>query len=89
MVDRCLGIAYVKNQLVVNCITRGLIMMDIYGNVVQILKSITGSMQICTLDDKTIALFKPLSNKIECLDIPTSKKTYSSTRHGRCQMCNK
>jgi Holliday junction resolvase RusA-like endonuclease len=73
--DRCIGIAYVKNQLVVNCITRGLIIMDIYGNVAQILKSIARRMQICTLDDKTIVLFKPLSNKVECLDIPTSRKT--------------
>jgi hypothetical protein len=54
--DKCIGIAYVKNQLVVNCITRGLIIMDIYGKVAQILKSIAGNMQICTLDDKTIAL---------------------------------
>jgi hypothetical protein len=76
MQDKCIGIAYVKNQLVVNCITRGLIIMDISGKVTQILKSIAGSMQICTLDDKTIALFKPLSNSIECLDIPTSRKTY-------------
>ena len=75
MGDNCIGIAYIQNQLVVNCITRGLIIMDIYGKVAQILKSIAGSMQICTLDDKTIALFKPLSNKIECLDIPTSRKT--------------
>jgi hypothetical protein len=50
--------------------------MDIYGKVAQILKSIAGNMQICTLDDKTIALFNPLSNNIACLDIPTSRKTY-------------
>ena len=76
MRDKCIGIAYVKNQLVVNCITRGLIIMDIYGKVAHILKSSAANMQICTLDDKTIALFKPLSNNIECLDIPTSRKTY-------------
>ena len=75
MGDKCIGIAYVNNQLVVNCITRGLIIMDIYGNVARKLKSITGSIHICTLDDKTIVLFNQLSNKIECLDIPTSRKT--------------
>jgi len=75
MRDQCIGIAYVKNQLVVNCITRGLIIMDRSGNESQILKSIKGSMYICTLDKKTIVLFNPLSNKIECLDIPTSRKT--------------
>ena len=74
MGDTCIGIAYVKYQLVDNCITRGLIIMDRYGNESQILKSITGSMQICTLDNKTIILFNPLSNKSECLDIPTSRK---------------
>ena len=75
MGDKCIGIAYVKNQLVVNCITRGLIIMNRSGNVAQKLKSITGSMHICTLDDNTIVLFNQLSNKIECLDIPTSRKT--------------
>ena len=75
MRDQCIGIAYVKNQLVVNCITRGLIIMDRSGNESQILKTITGSMQICTLDNKTIVLLNPLSNTIECLDIPTSRKT--------------
>jgi hypothetical protein len=75
MGDTCIGIAYVKNQLVVNCITRGLIIMDRSGNVSQILKSITGSMQIYILDDKTIVLFNPLSDEIECLNIPTSRKT--------------
>ena len=75
MGDKCIGIAYVNNQLVVNCITRGLIIMDRSGNVSQILKSITGSMQIYILDDKTIVLFNPLSDEIECLDIPTSRKT--------------
>jgi hypothetical protein len=74
MGDTCIGIAYVKHQLVVNCITRGLIIMDRSGNESQILKSITGSMQICTLDNKTIVLFNPLSNTLECLDIPTSRK---------------
>jgi hypothetical protein len=49
--------------------------MDRSGNESQILKSITGSMQICTLDNKTIVLFNPLSNTLECLDIPTSRKT--------------
>jgi hypothetical protein len=75
MGDKCIGIAYVNNQLVVNCITRGLIIMDIYGNVARKLKSITGSIHICTLDDKTIVLFNQLTNKIECLDMPTSRKT--------------
>ena len=75
MGDTCIGIAYVNNQLVVNCITRGLIIMDRSGNVSQILKSITGSMQLYILDDKTIVLFNPLSDEIECLDIPTSRKT--------------
>lgn len=49
--------------------------MDIYGNVAQIFKSKTGSMHICTLDNKTIVLLNQLSNKIECLDMPTSRKT--------------
>ena len=75
MGDTCIRIAYVKNQLVVNCIARGLIIMDRSGNESQILKSITGSMQICTLDNTTIVLFNPVSNTIECLDIPTSRKT--------------
>jgi hypothetical protein len=75
MGDTCIGIAYVNNQLVVNCITRGLIIMDRSGYVSQILKSITGSMQLYILDDKTIVLFNPLSDEIECLDIPTSRKT--------------
>jgi hypothetical protein len=75
MRDKCIGIAYVTNRLVVNCITRGLIIMDRSGNESQILETITGSMQICTLDNKTIALLNPLSNTIECLDIPTSRKT--------------
>jgi hypothetical protein len=75
MGDTCIGITYVQNQLVVNCITRGLVIMDRSGNVSQILKSITGSMQIYILDDKTIVLFNPLSDEIECLDIPTSRKT--------------
>jgi hypothetical protein len=38
------------------------------------IQSITGSMQIYTLDNKTIVLFNPLSNEIDCLDIPTSRK---------------
>ena len=75
MQDKCIGIAYVNNQLFVNCITRGLIIMNRSGNIAQKLKSITGSMHICTLDDNTIVLFNQLSNKIECLDIPTSRKT--------------
>jgi hypothetical protein len=75
MQDKCIGIAYVNNQLFVNCITRGLIIMNRSGNIAQQLKSITGSMHICTLDDNTIVLFNQLSNKIECLDIPTSRKT--------------
>jgi hypothetical protein len=74
MRDKCIGIAYVNNQLVVNCITRGLIIMNRSGNVARKLKSITGSMQIYTLDNKTIVLFNPLSNEIDCLDIPTSRK---------------
>jgi hypothetical protein len=56
MGDTCIGIAYVNNQLVVNCIARGLIIMDIYGNVARKLKSITGSIHICTLDDKTYSI---------------------------------
>ena len=88
MRDKCIGIAYVKNQLVVNCITRGLIIMDIYGNVARKLKSITGSIHICTLDDKTIVLFNLLSKKIECLDMPTSRKTsyipIQDTRGPKC-----
>jgi hypothetical protein len=75
MQDKCIGIAYVNNQLFVNCITRGLIIMNRSGNIAQKLKSITGSMHISTLDDNTIVLFNQLSNKIECLDIPTSRKT--------------
>ena len=82
MGDTCIGIAYVNNQLVVNCVTRGLIIMDIYGNVARKLKSITGSIHICTLDDKTLVLFNQLSNTIECLDMPTSRKTSYIPIHG-------
>jgi hypothetical protein len=46
MGDTCIRIAYVKNQLVVNCIARGLIIIDRSGSESQILKSITGSMHI-------------------------------------------
>jgi hypothetical protein len=31
--DNCFGIAYVKKQLVVNCETRGIIVMDEYGKI--------------------------------------------------------
>ena len=62
--------------------------MDIYGNVERKLKSITGSIHICTLDDKTIVLFNLLSKKIECLDMPTSRKTsyipVQGTRGPKC-----
>jgi hypothetical protein len=49
MQDKCIGIAYVNNQLFVNCITRGLIIMNRSGNIAQKLKSITGSMHISHL----------------------------------------
>jgi len=62
--------------------------MDIYGNVARKLKSITGSIHICTLDDKTIVLSNQLSNTIECLDMPTSRKTsyipIQGTRGPKC-----
>jgi Holliday junction resolvase RusA-like endonuclease len=73
--DNCVGITYVKNQLVVNCETRGVIMMDVYGNITQILKSFTGRMQLCTVSDDTIALVYPHSNTIDFLNIKTSKKS--------------
>ena len=71
--DNCVGIAYVKKQLVVNCKTRGIIVMDGYGNITQKLKSFTGSMQLCTVNNHTIALVYPHSNTIEFLNIKTSQ----------------
>jgi len=71
--DNCVGIACVKKQLVVNCKTRGIIMMDGYGNITKKLKSFTGSMQLCTVNTDTIALVYPHSNTIDFLNIKTSK----------------
>jgi Holliday junction resolvase RusA-like endonuclease len=73
--DYCVGIACVKKQLVVNCKTRGIIVMDEYGNITQKLKSFTGRMQLCTLNNDTIALVYPQSNTIDVLNIKTSKKS--------------
>jgi hypothetical protein len=73
--DNCVGIAYVKKQLVVNCETRGIIVMDEYGKMTQILKSFTGWMQLCTVDDDTIALVYLHSNTIDFLNIKTSQKS--------------
>ena len=73
--DNCVGIAYAKKQLVVNCKTRGIIVMDEYGNITQKLKSFTGRMQLCTLNNDTIALVYPQSNTIDFLNIKTSQKS--------------
>jgi hypothetical protein len=71
--DNCVGIACVKKQLVVNCKTRGIIVMDGYRNITQKLKSFTGSMQLCTVNKDTIALVYPHSNTIDFLNIKTSQ----------------
>jgi hypothetical protein len=73
--DNCVGIACVSNQLVVNCKTRGIFVMDGYGNITHKLKSFTESMQLCTVNDDTIALVYPHSNIIDFLNIKTSKKS--------------
>ena len=70
--DNCVGIACVKKQLMVNCKTRGIIVMDGYGNTTQILKSFTGNMQLYTVNDDAIALVYPDSNTIDFLNIKTS-----------------
>jgi hypothetical protein len=73
--DNCVGIAYVKKQLLVNCETRGIIVMDEYGKITQILKSFTGRMQLCTVNDDSIALIYQHSNTIDFLNIKTSQKS--------------
>jgi Holliday junction resolvase RusA-like endonuclease len=73
--DNCVGIACVKKQLVVNCKTRGIIVMDEYGNITETLISFTGRMQLCTLNNDTIALVYPQSNTIDFLNIKTSQKS--------------
>ena len=73
--DNCVGIAYVKKQLVVNCKTRGIIVMDEYGNIMQILKKFTGRLQLCTVNNDSIALVYPHSNTIHYLNIKTSQKS--------------
>jgi hypothetical protein len=73
--DYCVGIACVKKQLVVNCKTRGIIVMDEYGNITETLISFTGRMQLCTLNNDTIALVYPQSNTIDFLNIKTSQKS--------------
>ena len=73
--DNCVGIACVKKQLVVNCKTRGIIVMDEYGNITEKLISFTGRMQLCTLNNDTIALVYPQSNTIDFLNIKTSQKS--------------
>jgi Holliday junction resolvase RusA-like endonuclease len=73
--DNCVGIDCVRKQLVVNCKTRGIIVMDGIENITQKLKSFTGSMQLCTVNNDTIALVYPHSNVIDFLNIKTSQKS--------------
>jgi Holliday junction resolvase RusA-like endonuclease len=74
--DNCVGIAYVKKQLLVNCKTRGIIVMDGYGNIMQILKTFTGRLQLCTVNNDTIALVYPHSNTIHYLNKTSQKSSY-------------
>ena len=71
--DNCDGITFVKKQLVANCRTRGIIVMDGIENITQILNSFTGSMQLCTVNNDTIALIYPHSNTIDFLNIKSSQ----------------
>ena len=81
--DICVGIAYAKKQLVVNCEARGIIVMDDYGKIKQILKSFTGWMHLCTVIDDTIALVYLHSNTIYFLNIKTSRKASNTQILGR------
>ena len=47
--------------------------MDGYGNITQKMKSFTGGMQLCTVNNDTIALVYPHSNTIEFFNIKTSQ----------------
>ena len=86
--DNCVGIDCVKKQLVVNCKTRGIIVMDGYGNITQELKSFTESMQLCTVNNHTIALVYPHSNTIDFLNIKTSQISSYFQIPGRiCTKC--
>jgi hypothetical protein len=49
--------------------------MDGYGNIMQTLKTFTGRLQLCTVNNDTIALVYPHSNTIHYLNIKTSHKS--------------
>jgi hypothetical protein len=49
--------------------------MDEYGNIMQILKTFTGRLQLCTVNNDSIALVYPHSNTIHYLNIKTSQKS--------------
>jgi hypothetical protein len=67
----------------VNCEARGIIVMDDYGKIKQILKSFKGWMHLCAVIDDTIALVYLHSNTIYFLNIKTSRKASNTQILGR------
>ncbi|CAC5389579.1 unnamed protein product [Mytilus coruscus] len=70
--DHCFGIAFIKNQLFVNCESKGLKVMDVKGNVSKSFKNITGKLQLCLLNSRIIAIAKQGCCSIIFLNISTS-----------------
>ncbi|XP_071170873.1 uncharacterized protein [Mytilus edulis] len=56
--DHCFGIAIIQNKLFVNCESKGLKVMDVKGNVTKSFENITGKLQLCAVNTRTIAIAK-------------------------------
>ncbi|XP_052098716.1 uncharacterized protein LOC127733385 [Mytilus californianus] len=70
--DDCFGIAFMRNQLFVNCESKGLKVMDVKGNISKSFEEITGKLQLCVLNRRNIAVTKQGCYSIIFLNISTS-----------------
>lgn len=73
--DHCFGIAFIRNQLCVNCESIGLKVMDMKGKVSKSFEKITGQLQLCFLNSKIIAIAKQGCCSIIFQNISTSSMT--------------
>lgn len=74
MRDNCVGLAFVHNNLIVNCVTKGLSIMSIAGNIAKKFENLKGEMQIVEMENKIVALVKTNSPAVERVNIATLSK---------------